>query len=143
MNATILRLVTASSLLAAVLTLSHCDKTTPSAQELVKRRLVGSVWQVKSVAVDGVDVTNNFAGMTIQFTETQFTSVNGGQLWPSSGSWQFRSLDGKVISRNDNLELNLNVTDASLEIRLYWAVTTFGSGRPEGIKGNYTFVFAK
>jgi hypothetical protein len=85
-----------------------------------------------------------FTGMTLKFTATNYTTTNGGVVWPASGTWTFTDDIAKKIKRNDNLEITITeITDASLKLTLSWTAGTFGSGRVASVVGTHVFNFVK
>src|SRR3979490_1519167 len=66
---------------------------TPTAQDVVKAKLTAKNWTMQTVTVDGVDKTSVYAGLTIKFTETGYSTSHGGAVWPSSGTWTFADLN--------------------------------------------------
>jgi hypothetical protein len=82
--------------------------------------------------------------MTLKFTATNYTTTNGGVVWPASGTWTFTDDTAKKIRRNDNLEITLTeITDASLKLTLSWTAGTFGLGRVSSVAGIHSFNFVK
>jgi hypothetical protein len=132
-------------LVAAFVFLSGCkggDDPTP--QEVTTQQLVAPTWKLTSVLVDGVDKTSLFTNMTLKFTTTNYTTTNGGVVWPASGTWTFTDETARKIKRNDNLEVTITeITEASLKLSLTWATGTFGSGRVSSVAGNHVFNFVK
>jgi hypothetical protein len=132
-------------LLAAFTFLSGCkggDDPTP--QEVTTQQLVAPNWKLTSVLVDGVDKISFFTNMTLKFTATNYTTTNGGVVWPASGTWIFTDDTARKIKRNDNLEVTITeITETSLKLSLTWATGTFGSGRVSSVAGNHVFSFVK
>jgi len=101
-------------------------------------------WKLQNVLVDGADKTSIYSGLTIQFTETTFTTTNGGVVWPSSGSWSFKDDSGTVINRSDGIEIKLvEVSTSKLVLQLTWTKSTIGPGRVSSLSGSHTFTFGK
>jgi hypothetical protein len=119
----------------------------PSLQEKAKQNLTASPWKVISVTVDGVDKTSLFTGFTITFTSApsfNYTTTNGGAVWPSSGGWSFSDSDGKALNFSGVLPIQLTtLTETSLVMSFAWNKNTFGSGRSGSIKGNHVFTMGK
>ncbi len=88
----------------------------PTAEEVALGKLKGAAWVLGSggVKVDDV-VVDLYAGLSIAFTDDKkYTSVNGGVLWPASGTWSFKSgSDGTIIVRDDGLEVTIAFPSAS------------------------------
>lgn len=129
----------------AFMSLSFCNQNnqTPSAQDIVKAKLISSNWKMQSVNVDGVDQSVVYKGLTLRFTSTTYSTTNGGIVWPSSGLWNFLNSDGTMIKRDDGLEIMVAVTDTTLKLSLNWPITTLGGGRVISIKGQNVFNFVK
>jgi len=138
-----LKIVISLSLLCLLLHTTACKKKDPSPQDVVKTNLVGPIWKIKTVTVDGVDYTSSYLGMTIVFTETSYTTTNGGVVWPSPGMWQFNSNDGSKMIRNDGKEVSISVTASQLDLSLFWPTTTYTGGRSSSVKGSHKFTFTK
>jgi hypothetical protein len=116
----------------------------PSVAEVTTKKLTAHAWNMSSVTVDNIDQSALFDDMTITFSATGYTTVNGGPVWPASGSWQFADDDAKVITRSDGLEIGIvEVTDTNLKLTLTWDAGTFGNGRVNSVAGNHEFNFVK
>jgi hypothetical protein len=134
---------------SAALILSGCgSKSDPApaqtAQEKVTATLTGGTWKINSVTVDGADKTSMYTNMNLTFTSTQYAALNGGAVWPSSGTWTFTSTDATAIQRNDGLVVTLQeATSTSLKLGLTWTKSTLGPGRVGSIAGQHVFSFSK
>src|SRR5436190_15915809 len=78
--------------------LSSCDKKDPTPQQINTKLLKSKTWQVQSVTIDDVDKTSDFTGLTLQFQKSTYTTINGGVVWPSSGTWVFDDKTGLLIT---------------------------------------------
>lgn len=102
------------------------------------------VWTMQSVTVDDVDKTSIYSGLKLTFSNTGFTTVNGGVVWPASGTWKFSDDTGKTIERGDGLLIGVDeIQSNSLTLSLTWTQTTFGPGRVESTAGKHRFKFVK
>jgi hypothetical protein len=128
-----------------MLQFAGCKKADPkpSETEVVKEKLTSSTWTLQNVTVDGVDQTAVYQGLTINFTETTYTTTKGGLVWPASGTWSFTDDTATTIKRDDGIEVGVEVTDTSLKLTLTWAKATFGTGRVASVKGLHVFTFRK
>ena len=137
-------LVIAITLLIACSLFQACKKEatlTPAQQ--VAAILTASPWKVQSVTVDGAS-SSLFTNFTITFGASTFTTVNGGEVWPSSSSWVFTDVNASAFTRGDGLTVQLTeVTSTSLKMRLTWSKNTFGPGRVSSISGQHNFVMGK
>jgi hypothetical protein len=115
----------------------------PTAQEVIKAKLIGSTWNVQSVKVDGIDKTSVFTGLTITFDESNFTTTHGGAVWPASGTWTFIADNGSKVKRDDGTEISVDITETTLKLTFEWAETTLGSGRSSSVKGKNVFTLTQ
>jgi hypothetical protein len=80
----------------------------PSDQDLAFEKLSGA-WTLsngESISLDGSNVSANYTGFTLSFTNGSFTTTNAGDLFPASGTWewvgettnQIRTGRGKVVT---------------------------------------------
>ena len=99
---------------------------------------------MERVTIDGADQTNLYAGLTLHFTTTDFTTTNGGTVWPASGQWEFADETGKVVIRSDDIEITIqDIQVNQLVFAFHWPTTTFGPGRLSSIEGQHVFTFVR
>ena len=115
----------------------------PSVQDKTRSKMIANHWIIQAVKVDGVDRSLIYNGLTIRFGESSFETTNGGEVWPTSGLWQFTTADATIIKRNDGIEIQVEVTEAMLRLTLQWAKTTYAGGRQNSVKGTNIFTFVK
>jgi hypothetical protein len=145
---TIIRSIIAIAFLVACSQFMNCgsgggDDPAPekTAAELTTAKLTASPWKVGSVTVDGVDQFKNF---TITFSGTNFTTTNGGVVWPASSNWGFTDDNATGFSRSDGITVQLQeITDTSLKMSMAWSKNTLGTGRIESVKGQHVFTMGK
>jgi hypothetical protein len=119
-----------------------CADEKDTEQEVVKKKLMAKSWTIESATIDGVDKTTSFPDLSITFTSTGFTAQHGGEVWASSGTWQFADQKGSSIVRDDNVVVTLEeVTETHLVVSLQWTKQTLGPGRIASIKGLHRFNF--
>ena len=121
-----------------------CKKDDPIPEtERVKSILKANTWRMQAVSVDGTDQTQVYAGLTLTFTDTNYSTTNGGVVWPATGTWVFADQTGKLITRSDGLAITVEeATTTTLSLKLTWANTTLG-GRASSVAGVHVFVFGK
>jgi hypothetical protein len=126
-------------------TISGCKRDDdPSATQVALKKLTTGMWQINQVTVDGVDQSSLFTGMTLQFSSTTYSTTNGGPMWAASGTWTFSDKTGKLITRDDGLQLTItSLTKSELIFTIPWDETTYGGGRKRSIEGTHTFKFTK
>ena len=129
------------ALVITVLTLESCkDKTTPTASEIISKKLSTGAWKVKSVTVDNTDKTDLFKDFTLQYTATTYTTTHGTPVWPASGTWKFADEPATVITRDDGLEITIeSIKDNEFIYSLTWTKTTYGAGRGSSVNGVHRF----
>lgn len=116
----------------------------PSPADQMKTILTSGTWNLQTVSVDGVDKSSVYTGLTVRFTEGNFTTTNGRVVWPASGTWQFTDDTGKNITRGDGLAISIEEAITSkLVLKLTWSQTTLGQGRSNSVKGVNIFMFGK
>lgn len=137
------KLVLVAMTFAVIISVQGCKDEVPETDR-VKGILKASTWTMQTVVVDAVDQSTVYKGLTLNFTDTGYSSTNGGIVWPASGTWVFADASAKTITRNDNLAITITeVTDAKLILSLTWAKTTLAGGRIESVKGLNVFTFTK
>ena len=133
--------------LSASLTVTSCKDDEPGATEMMVNRLTAHNWKLVTVTVDGVDNTSLFAGLTLQWNKaSSFSAVNGGAMWPSTGTWSFTDGSGKtmIVSLKNIGDVDVAIQtldDTRLVISLFWDQTTLGSGRGGSVTGQHVFEF--
>lgn len=116
--------------------LNGCKGTDPEPDFLTNK-----TWSIQSVHVDDIDKTTLFSNMKLAFTDGDYTTINGGDTWPASGTWAYASGSTTKIIRDNELEIAIEeLTNAQLTLTLQWAKTTFG-GRVGSVQGKNVFVF--
>ncbi|HEY0742247.1 MAG TPA: hypothetical protein VGD40_12325 [Chryseosolibacter sp.] len=129
--------------ISSVMLISSCDgDDSPTAQEAQLKKLTAKTWEVQSVRIDGVDHTQLFQNMTLAISKSSFTTTNGGQVWPASGTWEFADEQATTIIRGDNITITIEAAaESELRLSLQWNETTFGPGRKKSISGMHVFSF--
>jgi len=119
------------------------DPQDPQAAALQK--LISGTWSVNSVTRDGIDVTDDFSGFTLNFTSSGFTATNGDTAWEGSGTWSWADAQGNSIQLSNGILVQLSFSNDDTRLTLSFTVptTTFDIGRSQGIAGNYVFILGK
>ncbi len=137
------------SFVSCICVISGCGgggdpEPTVTKSEEVTKILSGGTWKLSTVMVDGVDQTNVYKGLTLNFTSTSITSSNGGLVWPANSTWKFTDDTATAIDRGDGIKVTISeVKSDKLSLVLTWSKTTLGSGRASSVKGQHTFSFGK
>ena len=123
--------------------LASCGGDSASASEVNTKKLTAHAWKVSSVTVNSTDQTALYTGMTLSFTNTNYSTTNADPVW-TSGTWTFADSKATIIMRNDGLEASIvELTDATLKLSLTWNKNTFEPGRVSSISGNHVFTLVK
>ncbi len=134
--------VSIALLMAAMVLLGSCKKGSGEVTPDVAALLKSGTWKVKTVTVDGSDKLSLFTGLTLTFSTSSLSTINGEPVWPGSGTWALNS-DGTIITRGDGLTVTIdNISETSLGLSLVWGKNTLG-GRIGSVKGNHVFTFGK
>lgn len=120
---------------------SGADDPAPSAQDAIKSKLIAHKWNLQTATVDGLDKTAVYQGLAITFTSGNYSSTDGGGIWPASGAWSFNSTDGVTIKRDDGLIMTVDVTDTILKLSFTWSKNTLGGGKIESVSGQHILTF--
>jgi len=115
----------------------------PSAQDAIKEKLTANKWNLQTATVDGVDKTAVYQGMAITFSASNYSSTNGGVIWPASGAWSFNSTDGTTIKRDDGMIVNVDITDSTLKLSFTWSKNTLGGGKIGSVSGQHILLFGR
>ena len=119
--------------------LSCEEELTPN--EAASKILTGSSWKLQSTKIDGVS-SNLYSGLQITFTESGYTTDNGGDIFGASGSWTFNVTNGKEITLGSGLNIQLeSLASTGLTVSFFWDKTILNQGRTESLKGQHQMTF--
>jgi len=139
----------AIAMLMALPFISGCnnnDDPEPSAKDK-QTELLAKKWNIKtevsSVTLNGDDDTVNWPGFTVTFysngtyVASNISEERLNSVWSESGSWSFKSDSNlSTIVRNDGVEINVIVDEASLSVSFSYVQP---NGRIAGIGGDWVF----
>jgi hypothetical protein len=143
-------------LFGVLITYSSCDNTVdppgPTPQtpaEETAALLKGSAWVMSGVKVDDV-VLDLYKNLNISFTSDadgsngKYTSVNGGAIWPASGTWRFKNADAKAMVRDDGLEIGIDaITEKTMTISFTRTGDTVFGGRTIAVGGKHVLTMGR
>jgi hypothetical protein len=138
-----INIIVSALVVVSLLLVTGCKKDDPEPETArIQKLLAANTWVIQTVTVNEVDQTNLFTGLTLSFTKTNFSTTNGGVVWPASGTWEFVDETAETIVRNDGLQITINeATNTSLKLALTWSTTTLGGGRTASVAGDHEFSF--
>jgi hypothetical protein len=123
-----------------------CDNgnTVVNPQDQLKTKLKGT-WTIVSATLDNNDITSDFTGFSISFTETGYSISNGGTALPSTGSWAFSGDKTDRIVFDGDLEVKISFSSNDTKLRLEFTIpdTIYDLGRKEVLGGDYVFELTK
>ena len=138
-----------------LLTYSGCNppeppEPEPTAAEVTTALLKGSAWVMSVVKVDDV-VLDLYKNLNISFTADddgtngKYTSVNGGAIWPATGTWAYKNAEAKVMIRDDGLEIGIDaITEKTMTISFTrTGDTVFEGGRSEAVSGKHVMTMER
>ena len=113
------------------------DDLPPKTDEEVQVEKLSKTWIPGTVKRDGVDVTGEFSGFALTFTQNKtYTSVKGGEVFPASGAWEFASGNVNRILRDDGIVMEIAVSAKTLNLQFQMSVS---NGMTTGTPGDYEF----
>ena len=120
----------------------------PTAEEIQIEKMAGSgsiTWIPGEITRDGDPVKdddpfNSAFSLTITTGKT-YNASNGGDIIPSSGTWDFVGTNLNEIERNDGIKMTVTTSTGSTSLRLAFTLNEDGSanGRTEGVAGSWVF----
>jgi hypothetical protein len=141
-----IKIIILSAIVAGVAMLMSCGGgDDPSPQQQMTNQLVngGEAWRASggTVTVDGSNVTSDWSGFTITFTEDTYTTSGSlaSEVWPSSGTWDFANeTTTSNLQRGDGTSMNVSIDNNELTITFDapWGI----NGRTTSIGGGYIFI---
>ena len=92
-----------------------------------------------SVIKDGFDVSDQFNGFNLKFSNGTFTTENAlPSAWPSQGNWELDPNNKNIILRSDGVVMQSQVSGNSLI--LTYTSNKSSSGRMNSVIGDYQFI---
>ncbi|MFW5700382.1 MAG: hypothetical protein ACOCWM_01725 [Cyclobacteriaceae bacterium] len=145
-----IKILSSTILLSLLITFSHCgggdepepDQKTDAEEQL--ERISGS-YDLVSVSQDGTDVSGDYTGFTLTMSgnltankenvDGTYSSTNGGEVFPASGSWAFApaNVNSQIVLDND---LTVNYSFSGDNLVLVYTFTAPG-GRVKVLNGQY------
>lgn len=112
----------------------------PTAQELAFELLEGT-WRPGIVILDGIDITSNYVGFSLEFTEHTYAAMNAQNLL-IGGTWDWTD---EVATRINLIEEGKELVIIALTEHLLIFTFTLNrvGGAVNGINGNYRITLEK
>ena len=115
----------------------------PTAQELAFEILAGQ-WTLSnggSILLDGRDVSGNYPGFALSFTDGSYQTTNAGELFNATGTWTWVGDSDSMISVDDGKQLIIQTLSAN-QLSFSFQLTGSG-GDAAGIAGSYVVTLFK
>jgi len=119
-----------------------CKKDTPVDPQTIRIADLSGSWVLGSVLNDNLDVTGQYDGFRLIITGLSYTTENGGNPWPASGTYDFRGDDLDVIFRSDGTEVDIDQVTSTTLILSFNSPLVAGN-RTSGVTGDFTFSLIK
>ncbi len=131
--------------MASVLTIS-CNGDDPQAQtrnEIAFEKLSGN-WTLGatgSIKLDGADVSLNYPGFSLSFTDGGYSTQNAGDLLSAVGTWQWVGEEADLIRLDTGEQVTIQeITESTFS----FSFTSNGTGgEAAGIAGVYAITVVK
>jgi hypothetical protein len=132
-------------LLVIVIIFTGCSDDDPTERERVKKLLTtGGTWSLKSTVVDGANKTDLYSGFAITFSSDGYTAINGGVIWPDSGTWRFEQGSDNTLVFDEELTATIeSISEKDFQLSFHRDEATFGAGRITSVSGEHMFVFSR
>ncbi|QSE97429.1 hypothetical protein [Fulvivirga lutea] len=142
-----LRYIIAICAITSLMAIMGCDsggeeaQPNPAVQQVALLVNEGKPWVAQSetsVLKDGFDVSDQFEGFNVTFSEGTFKTENAiSSAWPAEGNWQLSGQDINTILRGDGVAMKTRIIGNTLTL-------TFTAGGPSGgrinsVEGEYQF----
>lgn len=121
-------------------------ESVPIAQSEAFARLAGtwSLGTTGGVALDGSDISNNYPGFVLSFTDGGYTTSNAGELFSATGTWKWSDLEAGELVLDENRPITIISLNTS---QFVFSFTFSGAGNVsagmEGTTGDYMITVVK
>lgn len=136
------------------LILQSCGSDESPSKEEVQLKKLSHTWQLVTAEKDNV-AEEGFDNFELTFAGSSgsdvFTYGTVGRPdlspWPAGGTWVFGSTVTTRLIRDpgteDELDIDYNLTDSTLELVFYFGGDGYSTGRVKGTEGHWVFTFTK
>ena len=131
------------SLLLFIMNCGGDDPSEPdqTPQEIAEALFTGT-WNLNagSITLDGVDVTDDYLGFTLNVMVGTYSTTNAGELFPASGTWSWVGTSDAQVTTGSGKEITLStLSETNLVIQF---LKTNANARV-GIPGLYVINLSK
>lgn len=139
--------------LSILLIYSGCGSKSSETLQQKNLKQFSKTWKVNTVSDGGVDSTQHWTNFTITFSGTYSSSSDTYNytctgrpplsVWPSSGTWQFDSVNPQnTVVRDpsgDNLQVGYVLGANGTTLQLTFTYNGTGYTRTQNVQGNWVF----
>ncbi|GAB5525324.1 MAG: hypothetical protein Roseis2KO_31960 [Roseivirga sp.] len=122
------------------------DPDGPSTLEEAYEKLSGD-WSIEnggSVLLDGQNVSLNYVGISLSFADGTYQTVNAGELFDASGTWEWADDIARQITLGDGKTVTiLELTETSFRFSFTFSGTGGVANGVDGTNGNYEITVVK
>ena len=114
----------------------------PTDQEQAQELLEGT-WTLNNggtIVLDGQNVNANYVGFTLVVGDGTFTTTNAGDLFPSTGTWQWVGQTDNQAQTGRGKALTFTTLNATT---FAFSFTKTSSNAAAGVSGNYVMTLKK
>ena len=115
------------------------DQTLDEERDELINQLVNISWTPSSVMREGSDVIDDFSTFSLNIGEGTYSSQNGKNVWPESGTWTFVEGSSSQFLRDDDVVLDVSISGTTLTMSFSIDENVF-SGRSKIVDASYIFV---
>lgn len=122
------------------------DNSEPTAQELAFEILSGSwgLTQGGSIVVDGQDLSLNYQGFSVSFTNGSYSTTNAEDLFNASGTWTWVDNEAQMISLDDGKQITIrSLTETEFVFNFSFSGSGGQANHADGIAGSYVITVNK
>jgi len=120
------------------------DDLSPQTEQDVAFALLAGNWTLGnsgSIMVDEQDISLNYPGFSISFTDGRYATLNGGDLFGATGTWTWDDEAAGSITLGDGKEVTIEILTETLFKFIFTLPGT--GGAVEGTAGAYVIIVEK
>ena len=132
--------------LCIIYSCSEDELTAEEQLELEREEILAFIeetpWETNSVIREGVE-TSDFEGFQLELKDGTFRTINGGQAWPESGTWQFVEGESNQLIRDDGVIMTVELQGDDVEISFTFEEEVFTGGRTKTVQTRIAFILKR
>ena len=133
-----------SFLVAMIITSCGGNDDTPSlTPQEIAEALLETSWTLNnggSITLDAVEVSDRYDGFTLTIGDGTYTTVNAGELFPASGTWQWVGTTDNQVTTGSGKAITIT---SLTENRFVFSFIKNNQNAAAGIPGNYLITLTR